>query len=120
MKVFISWSGEWSKAVGDAIRHLLQKTIQAVEPFFSPEIEKGTRWSNEIAEALEGTRFGIVCLTPSNLDSNWVHFEAGALSKTRDSVMWTFLDGLAQGDVPPPLGAFQHTVSTRDDVLELL
>jgi hypothetical protein len=98
----------------------LQRVIQAVKPFYSPEIEKGAKWSSEIDDALEGTRFGIVCLTPDNLHSTWIHFETGALSKTKDALIWTFLHGLNPGDVPPPLGKFQHTVAEKGDVLRLL
>ncbi|HEX8264719.1 MAG TPA: toll/interleukin-1 receptor domain-containing protein [Pyrinomonadaceae bacterium] len=120
MKIFISWSGKRSRAVAEALNEYLKRVIQAVKPFYSPEIEKGAKWGNEIDNALEGTKFGIICLTPDNLHSTWVHYEAGALSKTPDAKIWTFLHGLDYGDVPPPLSKFQHTVAERDDVLKLL
>jgi hypothetical protein len=120
MKIFISWSGKRSRAVAEALNDWLKRVIQAVKPFYSPDIEKGAKWSNEIDNALEGTKFGIICLTPDNLHSTWVHYEAGALSKTPDAMIWTFLHGLDYGDVPPPLGKFQHTVAEKDDVLKLL
>jgi hypothetical protein len=120
MKVFISWSGPRSRAVAEALNDWLRRVIQAVKPFYSPEIEKGAKWSSEVDEALEGTRFGIICLTPDNLQSPWIHYEAGALSKTKDALIWTFLHGLTPGDVPPPLGKFQHTVAEKPDVLLLL
>lgn len=120
MKVFLSWSGPRSRAVAEALNDWLRRVIQAVKPFYSPEIEKGAKWSSEVDEALEGTRFGIICLTPDNLRSVWIHYEAGALSKTKDASIWTFLHGLTPSDVPPPLGKFQHTVSEKEDVLRLL
>lgn len=120
MKIFISWSGKRSRAVAEALNEYLKRVIQAVKPFYSPDIEKGAKWGNEIDNALEGTKFGIICLTPDNLHSTWVHYEAGALSKTPDAKIWTFLHGLGYGDVPPPLGKFQHTVAEKDDVLKLL
>lgn len=120
MKVFISWSGARSRAVAEALHDWLQRVIQAVEPFYTPYMEKGVKWSNEIDDALEGTRFGIVCLTPDNVNSTWIHFETGALSKTKDAVIWTFLHGLTAGDVPQPLGKFQHTIAEKSDVLKLL
>ncbi len=120
MKVFLSWSGPKSRAVAEALNDFLKRVIQAVKPFYSPEIEKGAKWSSEIDGALEGTHFGIVCLTPDNLNSTWIHFETGALSKTEGSLVWTFLHGLTPEDIPPPLGKFQHTVAAKDDVLRLL
>lgn len=120
MKIFISWSGPRSCAVAEALNDWLRRVIQAVRPFYSPEIEKGAKWSSELDAALEGTKFGIICLTPENINSTWIHYEAGALSKTKDALIWTFLHGLTPGDVPQPLGRFQHTVAEREDVLRLL
>lgn len=120
MKIFISWSGHRSRVIAETLNDWLRRVIQAVRPFYSPEIEKGAKWSDEVDAALEGTSFGIICLTPDNLNSTWIHYEAGALSKTKDALIWTFLYGLTPGDVPPPLGKFQHTVAERGDVLRLL
>ncbi len=120
MKVFVSWSGARSRMAAEALTDWLPKVIQAVEPFYSPDMEKGAQWSTQIDAALEGTSFGVVCLTPENLDSRWIHFEAGALSKIPDSRVWTFLVGLRPGDVPQPLGKFQATVAQKVDVRKLL
>ncbi len=57
--------------------------MQAVEPWMSTEIEKGKRWADEIMSGLEQAPIGILCLTQDNLDSKWLHFEAGALAKAR-------------------------------------
>jgi hypothetical protein len=120
MKIFLSWSGSHSRAIAEALNDWLRRVIQAVKPFYSPDIEKGAKWSGEIDNALEGTSFGIICLTPDNLASTWIHFEAGALSKTKEALIWTFLHGLKPGDVPQPLGKFQHTLAEKADTLKLL
>jgi len=120
MKIFLSWHGTRSRAIAEALNDWLPRVIQAVKPFFSPEMKKGAKWSNEIDSALEGTRFGIVCLTPDNLQSIWIHYETGALSRTNDAIIWTLLQGLKFEDVPPPLGKFQHTLAQKDDVLRLM
>jgi hypothetical protein len=120
MKIFLSWSGTRSRLVAEALNDWLPRVIQAVKPFYSPVIQKGAKWSSEIDAALEGTNVGIVCLTPDNLASPWIHFEAGALSKTEDALVWTFLHGLTPSDIPPPSGKFQHTVAQRDDTLSLV
>lgn len=120
MKIFLSWSGARSRAIAEALNDWLKRVIQAVKPFYSPEIEKGAKWSSELDAALEGTRFGIICLTPDNLNSTWIHYEAGALSKTPDALIWTFLHGINAGDVPQPLGKYQHTVAVKEDVFRLV
>ncbi len=107
--------------VAEALSDWLPRVIQAIKPFHSSEIDKGAKWSNEIDDALEGTYFGIICLTPDNLDSPWIHYEVGALSKaTKDSSIWTFLLELKPSDVRQPLGKFQHTLAQKAEVLKML
>jgi hypothetical protein len=119
MKVFLSWSDDQSRALAGVLKDWLGEVIQAVEPWISTSIDKGSRGLEEIADALETSRVGIICLTRQNLTEPWILFEAGALSKTRDRV-WTFLLDLTPADVEPPLGMFQHTQSNKEDVRALL
>jgi hypothetical protein len=122
MKVFISWSGERSKAVAEALRYWLPKVIQALEPWMSADdIEKGTRWRSGLASELEQSSVGIICLTRENLDSTWIHFEAGALSKQRENTyVCTFLFDLEPTDISEPLSQFQATKAQKDDVRKLM
>lgn len=122
MKVFISWSGERSKAVAEALRYWLPNVIQALEPWMSADdIERGTRWRSGVASELEQSTIGIVCLTRENLDSTWIHFEAGALSKQQENTyVCTLLLGLEPTDVREPLAQFQHTRAAKDDLRKLL
>lgn len=122
MDVFISWSGERSRAAAEALRGWLPKIINAIKPWLSSEdIDKGARWGIDVASRLEVAKAGIICLTPSNLHSDWILFEAGALSKTlKNTFVCPFLIGLEPSDVKPPLAQFQATRATKDDVLKLL
>lgn len=122
MEVFISWSGERSRVAAEALREWLPKIINAIEPWLSStDIEKGSRWSSEISGRLEKAKAGIICLTPGNLHSDWILFEAGALSKTvTNTHVCTFLIDLQQSQVSWPLAQFQHTAATKDDIYELL
>ncbi len=117
MKIFISWSGETSKAVAEALHGWLPSVIQAVKPWLSQrDIEKGSRWSSELTSQLANAEFGIICLTPDNLNEPWIHFEAGALSKTVDSSrVCTFLLDLSPNDVGWPLAQFQATKAIKED-----
>jgi TIR domain len=82
MKIFISWSGDRSRLIAEALRDWLRLVIPRSEPWLSKDdIRKGTRWSTELATILEQAQFGIICLTPDNIDRPWILFEAGALSK---------------------------------------
>ncbi|HEV2880553.1 MAG TPA: TIR domain-containing protein [Pyrinomonadaceae bacterium] len=120
MLVFISWSGQRSKAVAEALETWLAQVIQAVEPWISQDIDKGLRWGAEIADRLERSKVGIICLTKSNLGARWIHFEAGALSKTKDAYVCTLLLDIKPSDVEQPLAQFQHTTTEKEDIFQLL
>jgi hypothetical protein len=114
--VFISWSGERSRLAAEALKDWLHNVLQNARPWMSTEIEKGSRSFEEIARALEGMKVGIICLTPENLTSEWLHFEAGALSKTLDAktrVCTYLLAGLDHATVEPPLSWFQGTKANK-------
>ncbi len=122
MKVFLSWSGDLSQQVAQALRDWLPSVIQVIEPYVSSEdIDKGARWSTDIAKELEASSYGILCVTPENVDAPWLNFEAGALSKTIDkSFVSPFLFDVKRSDVQGPILQFQSTVYDKDDVRKLI
>jgi hypothetical protein len=122
MKVFISWSGERSHAVAKALYDELPLLMNEVEPYISSEdIEKGTAWFPHISDNLASSDFGIVCLTPENIESRWVHFEAGALAcKFSNKKVAPLLIDLKEAEVRPPLSQLNYTSFKKDDVLKLM
>lgn len=122
MHLFLSWSGERSRGVAEALRQWIPMVLQSVEVWMSAsDIEKGAHWDGAIAEQLSNADMGVVCLTPENINRPWILFEAGALAKrvTRARVC-TYLFSLQPHDLAPPLGLFQHTVATPEDTRKLL
>jgi hypothetical protein len=122
MRVFISWSGDRGRAAAEALAGWLPQVINALKPWISTSgIEKGSRWSSEVAAKLEESRAGIVCLTPNSLHADWILFEAGALAKTvANTYVCPFLIGMEPSDVAGPLAQFQATKAVKSDVLRLL
>jgi hypothetical protein len=59
-------------------------------------------------------------LTRENLNANWILFEAGALSKTKDAYVCTFLLDLKPTDIEEPLASFQHTTFEKNDIRKLM
>ena len=121
--VFISWSGERSRQAAEVLREWLGTVLQNTRPWMSTEIEKGSRSFEEIARALDGMKLGIICLTPENLTSEWLHYEAGALSKTPDAktrVCTYLLADLEFATLKPPLSWFQWTKAHKTDTRKLI
>ena len=122
MKVFLSWSGSKSHKVAMTLRDWLPSVIQSIEPYVSSEdIDKGARWSTDIAKELEDSGFGILCVTKENLHAPWLTFEAGALSKKLEkSYVSPFLFDIKRSEINGPILQFQSTVHNQEDVLKLI
>ncbi|MEZ5358352.1 MAG: TIR domain-containing protein [Candidatus Zixiibacteriota bacterium] len=122
MKVFLSWSGARSHKIALVFRDWLPSVIQAIEPYVSSEdIDKGARWSTDIAKELEDSTFGILCVTRENINAPWLTFEAGALSKTMDkSFVSPFLFDIKRSEVDGPILQFQSTIFEKEDLKKLV
>lgn len=122
MKVFISWSGESSKAVAASLRKHLPLILQGLSCFMSKhDLESGARWAQELGEELEESNFGILCLTHESLTSPWLLFEAGSLVKHSYGRACGLLIGdLDATDIEGPLAQFQHRKFEHSEILQLL
>jgi TIR domain len=122
MDIFLSWSGQRSKMVAGALRKWLPSVIQSVEPWVSgADIEAGTRWHQALSVQLNQCNFGIICLTPENLGSSWLLYEAGALSKVVEgSSVVPYLLDLRKVDVDGPLAHFQSAEADEEGTYFLL
>jgi hypothetical protein len=123
MRVFLSWHGPTSHSIALALREWLPSVIQNIKPWVSSEdIKKGARWSPAIAKELSECRAAVFCMTPDNLESPWMHFEAGAASNTPWSAnICTYLFGVTSANIEGAFSQFQATIATsKDDNLRLL
>lgn len=122
MKVFISWSGTTSHKVAKVFRDWIPSVIQAVQPYVSSEdIDKGARWSSDIAAELDNSAYGLICLTKQNIHAPWINFEAGALGKSVDkSNVSPFLFRINPSEFNGPLLQYQSTKYEKEDILKLM
>lgn len=121
MEVFISWSGERSLKLALSLRDWLPLVINSVLPFVSSEdIAKGTAWSSELRAQLENTSFGIICVTPENMLTPWIAFEAGAISKQVGlSKVCPLLLNMEAASLKGPLAQFQAARTSKEDLKKL-
>lgn len=122
MKIFISWSGKYSKECAEILREWIKCTLQASEPWISSkDIDKGSLWFSEISDQLKDTKVGIVCLTKGNKEKPWILFESGALAKGLSANrVCTFLINLKASDLEGPLSQFNHTSPDAEGMKSLL
>jgi len=125
MKTFISWSGELSKNVAATLADWLPNFFRnAVSVFFSPnDIHAGSDWLRKLKEELDSCSCAIVCLTKDNLESTWLHFEAGAIGKhLADGCVCPLLvqpvsiNDLTKG----PFSTFQSATLNKHDLFRLV
>src|SRR5437867_769615 len=121
MRVFISWSGELSRHLGEAVRNWLPSALQHVKPYFTPDdIDKGAKWASEIFKELSASSVCVIILTRDNLASSWIMFEAGAISSTLDNArVCPIIFDLEPTDLQGPLAQFQATRFVKPDIRKL-
>jgi hypothetical protein len=133
MSIFICWSGEkrglpLAKALKEWLGEIFGKKVEIQ---YSGEIEKGSIWFEELVGTLDRAKAGLICITPEAVQSNWIHFEAGALFKavvtgeqfgvrSSRSKIFTFLYGVEPGELKLPLSAFQYTRSDDKEDTRML
>jgi hypothetical protein len=121
LNTFICWSQPRSKQLAEALRRWLPKVLPGEEFFLSSDIEKGTLWFEAIRKHLKKADAAIICLTPENVNSAWMHFEIGAIAgKRKESRILTYMFGIAPGEISGPLGAFQGCESNKEDTRQLV
>jgi len=123
MKLLISWSGKQSQAVAKALREWISTVVPETNPWTSTQdISPGGRWFDELMRQLEQTDFCIICLTPDNLRSPWLYFEAGAIAaKHRQAKVCGFMTGVTPSQLGPgPIAQFQCLESDADGTWSLV
>jgi len=123
MDVFLSWSGTASKQIAELLRDWLPRVIQRSKPWVSSQdISSGQRWFEQISKAATSDSFGIFFLTPENINSQWIHYEAGALSRISSDTRITglLLQELKPSQISGPLAHYQHQSFNKEGVQSLI
>lgn len=125
MKVFISWSGEKSKAVAAVLHEWIPGILNNAKPWMSDlDIESGQDWNQRITGELGSTSFGIICITPENQDRPWLNYEAGAISKQVNGdetrVAPLLIDFTNPTDLTGPLTKFHARLANQDGIRRLV
>lgn len=122
MRIFASWSGAQSRQVAELLRWWIPNVVQDADVYVSSQdIAKGERWQANVGANLTEIDFGIVAVTPTNLNAPWIQFEAGALSKAVRSRLIPLLCGMdAIQAANNPLKQFQYALVKEDELLRVV
>lgn len=120
LRIFISYSGKRSRVLAFKVHELLATFLPRIQvAIYGPE--SGSRHLEILGSELELLSFGIFCLTPENLYSPWIHFEAGAISKLRSqAVAVPLLFDVRPSSLPPPLNQFGARVADSNGITTML
>jgi hypothetical protein len=83
------------------------------------DIEKGEGWFERLLTELEKADAALLCLTPENLASPWMHFESGMVSRMGKGRVFTYFLGTEARAIQDPLKQIQVTVATEPDTRRL-
>ena len=134
MRIFISWSGSDSMRYAEILQSSL-KCGDDLQPFMSSTgITPGHPWYDSLVKQISAADFGLVCLTPSNLQSHWIHFEIGMMAGCLRSRTYAsdngdngvkriipVLFGVSRKDVTGPLSHYQAiNASSKTDFFRLV
>lgn len=107
--VFLSWSTERSKVIGKLVNDWLSNVFPTLDIYYSPEkIEAGQKWRDSVGEGLKDNYIGLFFLVEENITSEWINFEAGAISNTvGEARVIPVLHDLNPEQISGPLSQFQ-------------
>jgi hypothetical protein len=120
MKIFISWSKTYSGEIAKALQTWLEEAFESkITTFISSEgIESGKDWFREISDQLGECELGILVLTPENINSPWIMYEAGALS-TKKAIIPVLFERSADR-VEGPISKRNHVTYSKKGFKKLL
>jgi hypothetical protein len=123
MNLVISWSKAQSKTVALALHGWLPSVLPGIDPWMSiKDIDKGLEWFPELQRVLSNSRLCLICVTPDNVRSPWIYYEAGNIAaKDPNAMICPYLVGVSPLMLSDgPLGKWQYTVAEKDDTWELI
>lgn len=123
MDVFLSWSTERSQKLAKMFNEWITNVLPTVQTYISTEqIGPGDRWSDSIGKGLETNFMGIFFLVEENVDSPWLNFEAGAISKNiEDSKVIPLLHDMKPEQINGPIAQFQaKLINVEPDIFSIV
>ena len=121
MRVFICWSGDRSQRLAGKLAEWLPKVVgKDVSCDLSLRFEPGREWFPQLKEALSKSSAAVICFTPENLGSLWMHFEAGVVFGASERQVFPYFLGSNAAEIKEPLNAIQALTTTKNGTRRLV
>jgi TIR domain len=126
MNILISWSNRHSHELAKVLADWLPRVIPGVQPWLSErDIDKGSDWFEQLNAELRAARHCIICVTPENIGSPWLYYEAGAVkmrsSLSGNALVCPYLLGVEPSSLSgTPLSQLQCTTASEDETWRLI
>lgn len=117
MKVFIGWSGETSQKVASILKSCLPILNPHIETLVSVDMERGAAWQSELSDVISSCDGALFCVTEENVNSTWLHYEAGLVSGQGKFVIPVLFDKSVR--IIGPLNKFQSLTLEKNDLRRL-
>lgn len=131
INVFIGWSEEKSKVFANELADWLELFFpkSQIKVFMSERnIAAGQVWPNRLIRELRNADFGVLCWTHTNVQNEWLLFEAGALAmslgqddgSTSEYGLVNLLLDINVDDLADPIRHFQNCSANIDGARKLV
>lgn len=117
MKVYIGWAGETSQKIASILKSWLPLINEHITPGISVDMERGAAWRDSLSQMISSCDGALFCVTEENVNSTWLHYEAGAVSGQDKFVIPVLFDTSAR--VLGPLRQFQSLTLKKADMRKL-
>src|SRR6266446_10561702 len=101
LEVFVSWSRAASHQAAAAFQEWLPGVLPGVRTWTSSEdITKGAPWFSSISAQLSKSGACLILITPENVGSQWLFYEAGAIAHAMPgALICPYLIGVKAGEL---------------------
>ncbi len=120
MEVFISWSGRRGEFIANCIADMLEQVNHQLRSYVSARVRAGDDWRSVLNDKLNNADAAVIVVTPESRESDWLHYEAGALrfgNPARPVIPLCF--ELGTNELSGPISQFQARAFDAANMLEV-
>jgi hypothetical protein len=115
VRAFICWSGPRSGRFAEKLSSWLPKVCgEGLNCVISTQFQAGKQWFPQLLSELNAANVAVICLTPENLLSPWLHFEAGMALRAGEERVLPYFLGPEVPEIKGPLNSSQASPATVD------